>query len=168
MVSFSIDTGGVKMAANRDRNPPTAPQLALSDFEPTKAQLWETSSSAVWTVPASSYRTAVPKAAGVIAWAAFAASLAGATGGLTVPGVSVPEYFPTHESAFVRPWAPNEPQLPAWEAHLRFSMREVSWAEAAAIAAEELVRMEAKRIALAERETALYDADEFDDEELQT
>lgn len=83
--------------------------------------------------------------------AAAFASLAVAAA-LSIPGLPVTDLFAKPNSSSVRDWLKEGPQS---------ELRLISWAEAFALATEELVRMEAKRAQLAEREGDTYGLDEY-------
>jgi anaerobic selenocysteine-containing dehydrogenase len=84
---------------------------------------------------------------------AFAASL-------TVPWVTAKDPFARPASSSVKDWtdqAAPDPRETSWQ--------EASWEEASTIAVEELLRMEQKRSALAEREADYYRALAYDNED---
>lgn len=97
-----------------------------------------------------------PRRPGFAARAALAASLTGITlAGITAPGFTANDPFGQTTSSSIR-----DRQLDAEDTDT-----ELSWADVVSLSTEEFLEIEAKRATLAEREAALYDSYELDDED---
>jgi hypothetical protein len=97
-----------------------------------------------------------PRRLGLAAKAAVAASLTGvALAGITAPGLRADDRFGRSPSSSVRDLSMQVDEKPV----------PLSWADVVASSTAEFLAIEAKRVALAEREAELYDSYEFDDED---
>ncbi|BCJ53391.1 hypothetical protein Asp14428_48660 [Actinoplanes sp. NBRC 14428] len=120
------------------------------------AVLWPVDASQSVSGLRREYAKRPSQRAGFVARAAVAASMTGvALAGVTAPGLTAIDPFSRFLSSSVH----------GWQGELEEEVPEISWADVVAASTEDFLAIEAKRAALAEREAALFDSYELDDED---
>jgi hypothetical protein len=118
---------------------------------------WPADSSRSVDEPSHEHTRHPSRRIGLAAKAAVAASMTSvALAGITTPGLTATDPFGKTLSASIRDWQTEIVEEPA---------PAISWADVVAASTEEFLAIEAKRASLAERESALYDSYELDDED---